>query len=155
MFESPVVPVATPQRVIREALDVYDPAATSNETSVEQGAQDAEHFRRITADGPVISFVNAMLAGAVETGASDIHFESTGDGLNVRYRVQGKLVPQVMDRSLNRSAIFARLKVLAGMNVTEKRLPQDGRIALTFSGRPIDFRASELLPISWTVSGVN
>ena len=93
---------------------------------------------------PVVRLVNALLSDAVKRGASDIHFEPEHDFLRIRYRIDGVL-RQI--RSLHRnywSAIAVRVKVMAGMNIAEMRSPQDGRISLSVSGRPIDFRASSL-----------
>jgi type II secretory ATPase GspE/PulE/Tfp pilus assembly ATPase PilB-like protein len=93
---------------------------------------------------PVVRLVNALLADAVKRGASDIHFEPEEGFLRFRYRIDGVL-RQV--RSLHRhywAAIAVRLKVMAGMDIAETRAPQDGRITLSLSGRPIDFRASTL-----------
>jgi type II secretory ATPase GspE/PulE/Tfp pilus assembly ATPase PilB-like protein len=93
---------------------------------------------------PVVRLVNALLSDAVKRGASDVHFEPEHDFLRVRYRIDGVL-RQI--RSLHRnywSAIAVRLKVMSGMNIAEMRSPQDGRIGLSVSGRPIDFRVSSL-----------
>ncbi|MCP5150830.1 MAG: Flp pilus assembly complex ATPase component TadA [Ectothiorhodospiraceae bacterium] len=93
---------------------------------------------------PVVRLVNALLSDAVKRGASDIHFEPEHDFLRIRYRIDGVL-RQI--RSLHRnywSAIAVRLKVMAGLNIAEMRAPQDGRISLSVSGRPVDFRVSSL-----------
>ncbi len=93
---------------------------------------------------PVVRLVNALMSDAVKRGASDIHFEPEHDFLRVRYRIDGVL-RQI--RSLHRnywSAIAVRVKVMAGLNIAEMRAPQDGRISLSVSGRPIDFRVSSL-----------
>ena len=97
---------------------------------------------------PVVRLVNALLSDAVKRGASDVHFEPEHDFLRVRYRIDGVL-RQI--RSLHRnywSAIAVRLKVMSGMNIAEMRAPQDGRISLSVSGRPVDFRVSSL-PTTW------
>jgi type II secretory ATPase GspE/PulE/Tfp pilus assembly ATPase PilB-like protein len=93
---------------------------------------------------PVVRLVNALLSDAVKRSASDIHFEPEHDFLRIRYRIDGVL-RQI--RSLHRnywSAIAVRVKVMSGMNIAEMRAPQDGRISLSVSGRPIDFRVSAL-----------
>ncbi len=93
---------------------------------------------------PVVRLVNALLSDAVKRGASDIHFEPEHDFLRIRYRIDGVL-RQV--RSLHRnywSAIAVRVKVMSGMNIAEMRSPQDGRISLSVSGRPVDYRVSTL-----------
>ena len=93
---------------------------------------------------PVVRLVNALLADAVKRGASDVHFEPAHEFLRIRYRIDGVL-RQI--RSLHRdhwAAIAVRLKVMASMNIAERRAPQDGRISLSVSGREIDFRVSSL-----------
>lgn len=95
-------------------------------------------------DGPVIRFVNEKLAEAVSLGASDIHFEGQASGLSVRIRINGQLTPQSTDPNLVPASVFARLKVMANANVSERRMPQDARFSAVFSGRRIDFRLSSL-----------
>ena len=93
---------------------------------------------------PVVRLVNALLSDAVKRGASDIHFEPAHEFLRIRYRIDGVL-RQI--RSLHRdhwAAIAVRLKVVASMNIAERRAPQDGRISLSVSGREVDFRVSSL-----------
>ena len=93
---------------------------------------------------PVVRLVNALLSDAVRRGASDLHFEPAQEFLRIRYRIDGVL-RQI--RSLHRdhwAAIAVRLKVMASMNIAERRAPQDGRISLSVSGRAVDFRVSSL-----------
>jgi len=91
---------------------------------------------------PVVRLIDALLTEAVQHNASDIHFEPENSFLRIRYRIDGVL-RQV--RSLHKSfwpAMVVRLKVMSGMNIAETRAPQDGRISLRLSGRPIDFRVA-------------
>ncbi|MFA6014060.1 MAG: ATPase, T2SS/T4P/T4SS family [Gallionellaceae bacterium] len=91
---------------------------------------------------PVVRLIDALLTEAVQQSASDIHFEPEHSFLRIRYRVDGVL-RQV--RSLHKSfwpAMVVRMKVMSGMNIAETRAPQDGRISLRLSGRPIDFRVA-------------
>ena len=91
---------------------------------------------------PMVRLIDALLADAVQNGASDIHFEPEQSFLRIRYRIDG-ILRQI--RSLHKSywpAMAVRLKVMSGMNIAEARAPQDGRISIKFSGRQIDFRAS-------------
>ena len=93
---------------------------------------------------PVVRLISALLADAVERGASDIHFEPEQNFLRIRYRIDGVL-RQI--RSLHRTywpAMAVRLKVMSKMNIAETRAPQDGRISATMSGRVVDFRVSSL-----------
>ena len=91
---------------------------------------------------PVVRLIDALFTEAVQLGASDIHFEPESSFLRIRYRVDGVL-RQV--RSLHKSfwpAMVVRMKVMSGMNIAETRAPQDGRMSLRLSGRPIDFRVA-------------
>jgi len=91
---------------------------------------------------PIVRLVGALLVDAVKRGASDIHFEPEAAFLRIRYRIDGVL-EQV--RSLHKTywpGVAVRLKVISGMNIAEVRAPQDGRVSLNLSGRPIDFRVS-------------
>ncbi len=91
---------------------------------------------------PVVRLIDALLTEAVQRGASDIHFEPESSFLRIRYRIDGVL-RQV--RSLHKSfwpAMVVRMKVMSSMNIAETRAPQDGRISLRLSGRPIDFRVA-------------
>ena len=97
---------------------------------------------------PVVRLVNALLSDAVKRSASDLHFEPAHEFLRIRYRIDGVL-RQI--RSLHRdhwAAIAVRLKVMASMNIAERRAPQDGRISLSVSGREVDFRVSSLPTIN-------
>ncbi len=91
---------------------------------------------------PVVRLIDALLTDAVKRGASDLHFEPEAAFLRIRYRIDG-LLRQI--RALHKScwpAMAVRLKVMAGLNIAETRNPQDGRISLQVSGRPVDFRVS-------------
>ena len=95
-------------------------------------------------DAPVITLVNQLLRRAVQSGASDLHIEPHEEGLRVRMRIDGVL-QEVMDRAdVPVKRIVSRLKVMAGLDIAETRLPQDGRIPLALAGRQIDSRVSSL-----------
>ena len=95
-------------------------------------------------EASVVRLVNEILKEAVEARASDIHIEAQAAGLKIRYRVDGVLQTQPMPPEINRfqAAIISRLKIMARLNIAEKRVPQDGRIKLKVSGREIDIRVS-------------
>lgn len=95
-------------------------------------------------EASVVRLVNEILLEAVESRASDVHIESQASGIRVRYRIDGMLHPQPVPPEINRfqAAIISRLKIMARLNIAEKRLPQDGRIKLRVSGREIDVRVS-------------
>ena len=95
-------------------------------------------------EASVVRLVNEILLEAIETHASDVHLESQPSGLVLRYRVDGMLQPQPLPPEISRfeSAIVSRLKIMARLNIAEKRLPQDGRIKLKVHGREVDVRVS-------------
>lgn len=94
--------------------------------------------------GPAVSFIDTILSQAVELRASDIHFEMRENGMQVRLRKNGVLQALPIDRSIEPAAITARVKVISGLNTSEKQLPQDGRIQQVINGRQVDFRVSTL-----------
>lgn len=100
-----------------------------------------------TDEAPIIRLVNSVLFQAVRQRASDIHFESFERGLVVRYRIDGVLYPVLTPPKHLQASIIARLKIMAGLNIAEKRLPQDGRFAIRTAGKDIDLRVS-VLPTS-------
>jgi len=105
---------------------------------------DGSELSEMAQEASVVRLVNEILIEAVETRASDIHVESQSDGLVIRYRIDGILHPQPVPPEINRfqAAIISRLKIMARLNIAEKRLPQDGRIKLRVHGREVDIRLS-------------
>ena len=105
---------------------------------------DGSELSEMAQEASVIRLVNEILLEALESRASAVHVESQPDGLAVRYRIDGILHPQPMPPEIHRfqAAIISRLKIMARMNIAEKRLPQDGRIKLKVKGRDIDVRVS-------------
>src|SRR3982751_2580253 len=95
-------------------------------------------------EASVIRLVNEIMIEAIESRASDVHIESQAAGIKVRYRVDGLLHPQPVPPEINRfqAAIISRLKIMARLNIAEKRLPQDGRIKMRVHNREIDVRVS-------------
>ncbi|SIO13084.1 type II secretion system ATPase GspE [Halodesulfovibrio marinisediminis] len=97
-----------------------------------------------SSDAPFIKLVNMVLTQAVRAGASDVHIEPFKDILRVRFRLDGVLYDKHSFIKKFHAAIVSRIKVMAKLNIAEKRLPQDGRIALTLGGRQVDLRVSTL-----------
>ncbi|MCL2006287.1 MAG: Flp pilus assembly complex ATPase component TadA [Planctomycetaceae bacterium] len=99
---------------------------------------------QLAQEASVVRLVNEILTEAVEVQASDIHIEARETGMRIRYRIDGVLQSQPMPPEINRfqSAIVSRLKIMARLNIAEKRVPQDGRIKLKVAGREIDLRLS-------------
>jgi general secretion pathway protein E len=116
----------------------------SSPRSGEASELDVQRLRDIASEAPVIRLVNQIIAGAVEARASDIHIKPNVDQVVVRYRVDGMLrTAQVLEPSL-RAAVTSRFKIMAKLDIAERRLPQDGRIKLAIRGIDIDFRVSTI-----------
>ncbi|MCL4782980.1 MAG: type II secretion system ATPase GspE [Bryobacterales bacterium] len=105
---------------------------------------DLEQLRDMASEAPVIRLVNTMIAQAVEKRASDIHIEPFEKEFRVRYRVDGVLYNQDSPPKELKAAIISRLKLMARLNIAERRLPQDGRIKIKVMGREVDLRVSTL-----------
>jgi type IV pilus assembly protein PilB len=95
-------------------------------------------------DSPVVKTVNQIILQAIQIGASDIHFDPQGDQLRIRYRVDGVMRTERSLPAQMQSVIVARAKIMAGLNVAERRLPQDGRIQVEVERRKVDLRISTL-----------
>jgi general secretion pathway protein E len=103
---------------------------------------DVDRLKDIASDAPVVRLVNLLINRAVELRASDIHIEPMENELRVRYRIDGVLQPVESPPQRLASAIVSRVKIMAKLNIAERRLAQDGRIGLAVRGRDIDFRVS-------------
>ena len=121
-------------------------AAILDETEVDGAPveEDAERLKDLASEAPVIRLVNQLIARAVETHASDIHLEPYPDRLRVRYRYDGVLHEVEPPPPRLQAAIVSRIKIMARLDIAERRLPQDGRIKLTVRGHDIDFRVSTI-----------
>ncbi|PYT32389.1 MAG: type II secretion system protein GspE [Acidobacteria bacterium] len=136
----------------QEILDAIDKYYGESEKTQALGAdfesgeegENLEHLRDMASEAPVIRLVNAMIAQAVEKRASDIHIEPFEKEFRVRYRVDGVLFNQEPPPRELKAAIISRLKLMAKLNIAERRLPQDGRIKLKILGREVDLRVSTL-----------
>ena len=95
-------------------------------------------------DAPIIRMINALLTQALRDGASDIHIEAFEDRSVVRFRLDGTLRDVVSPHRALHAAMVSRIKIMSGMDIAEKRIPQDGRISLRLGGRPVDVRVSTL-----------
>jgi general secretion pathway protein E len=120
-----------------EVLDEMVPDA-------EPAEEDAERLKDLASEAPVIRLVNQLIARAVETHASDVHLEPFPDRLRVRYRYDGVLHEVEPPPARLQAAIISRVKIMARLDIAERRLPQDGRIKLTVRGHEIDFRVSSV-----------
>ncbi len=113
-------------------------------TDAEPAEEDAERLKDLASEAPVIRLVNQLIARAVETHASDVHLEPFPDRLRVRYRYDGVLHEIEPPPARLQAAVISRIKIMARLDIAERRLPQDGRIKLTVRGHEIDFRVSTI-----------
>ena len=126
--------------VLQKIVDGIGPTAAD----VEGGdlEQDVGQLRDMAFEAPVVRLVNLLIDGALAAEASDIHIEPFEDSLRVRYRVDGLLYDQESPPRRLQAALTSRIKIMAEMNIAERRLPQDGRIRVTAQSRRVDIRVS-------------
>jgi general secretion pathway protein E len=146
--------ILAPSQTILDAINkVYDRQSGAEQVVEDvadefggHGALDSEveDLLEATDEAPVIRLVNTLLFQAVKDRASDIHFEPGELSLSVRFRVDGVLRHVVEAPSKSQASIVSRLKIMAGLNIAEKRLPQDGRIRIKIAGKDIDVRVSTI-----------
>ncbi len=148
-----VVPAESFQLRLSEAFNNPGMRAASMVGDIEESADltrlleempDVEDLLDAEEDAPVIRLINTLLAEALRESASDIHFEMFESRATVRFRIDGQLRDIVEPKRGLHAALVSRLKVMAGLDIAEKRLPQDGRITLRIAGRPVDVRVSTL-----------
>ena len=106
--------------------------------------EDVEHLRDLASEAPVIRLVNLILQRAVESRASDIHIEPFENRLKVRYRIDGVLQEVEAPPARSTAAVISRVKIMARLNIAERRLPQDGRIMHRVGGKELDLRVSSV-----------
>jgi type IV pilus assembly protein PilB len=127
---------------------VSEEAAQGTESVEVQSAKreeiDLDRLAHDSEDAPVIKIVNLILAQAVKEKASDIHIEPFQNTLKLRYRIDGELIPAESPPKALQLAITSRIKILAGLNIAERRIPQDGRFRIRVLGKEIDLRISIL-----------
>src|ERR1700679_2176737 len=104
--------------------------------------EDAERLKDLASEAPVIRLVNLLITRAVETQASDIHFEPFADKFRLRYRYDGILHEAESPPRRLTAAIISRIKIMARLDIAERRLPQDGRLQMAVRGQEVDFRVS-------------
>jgi len=132
------------QRLFQE--DQAEETSTAFTSQFEGGEVEfVEHLRDLASEAPVIRLVNQLIHRALDLGASDIHIEPFDDGLHLRYRVDGVIQEMPDPPPLSQApAISSRIKLLAGVNIAERRLPQDGRIMTRVKGHELDLRVSTI-----------
>ncbi len=150
VLERPVKILLAPTKTIREQINFYIPTTKADLLDNDVSKSD---LKALANEAPVISHLHQILSQAVDVEASDIHFESTKNGLKTRFRINGTLTEPALVNDLPADAIISRLKYLAKINISERRKPQDGRIPFMFNGKEIDLRLS-ILPTQYGQSAV-
>ncbi|MHB8530297.1 MAG: GspE/PulE family protein [Caulobacteraceae bacterium] len=142
-LQKSVVPWVAGSAEMEAALDRLFPVHTGgSDESGEVDEADVERLRDLSSDAPVVRAVNGLIARAAEVRASDIHIEPADDALKVRFRIDGTLRDEEPLAIHLKQAIVSRIKVMAGLNIAERRLPQDGRLRLAVRGHDIDLRVA-------------
>ena len=155
LFDARVVLVAYPEHDVRAAIrKVYSSDSvtaeeliaglTADSRAATEGELPLDDLLTLANEAPVVKLVNLLLLEALESRASDVHLEGYADGLRVRYRVDGVLQDAPAPPAELTAAIISRLKIMAELDIAERRLPQDGRIRLRLQDRPVDVRVSTL-----------
>ncbi|HUK55435.1 MAG TPA: type II secretion system ATPase GspE [Nitrospiria bacterium] len=124
------------------AQQVIDDLSTENLDLLASELQEPVDLLEVTDEAPIIRLVNSTMFQAVKDRVSDIHIEPFERDLEIRYRIDGIMYKILSPPKRFQSSIISRIKIMAGMNIAEKRLPQDGRIGIKIAGRDIDIRAS-------------
>ncbi|MBI3990226.1 MAG: type II secretion system ATPase GspE [candidate division NC10 bacterium] len=141
------------EREVLRALDQYYSSSSTMEKIIkdleDEGSrlaeeEDVEQLKDMASEAPVVRLVNLILSRAVESRASDVHVEPFEGKLRVRYRIDGVLIDAESPPKRLQAAIVSRIKIMAKMNIAERRLPQDGRIRLQLGGQDLDIRVSTI-----------
>jgi len=151
-----IIIALAPEQVILDAIETYYGGGVSimdrmvgkvqddDLNSLDIGEESTEHIRDMASEAPVIKLVNHIISEAIEKRASDIHLEPFTEDLILRYRIDGMLHEFEAPPKKLFSAITTRIKIMAKLDISERRLPQDGRIKLKILGKDIDMRVSTL-----------
>ena len=122
--------------------DIVDQVPGDGLTLVEEQVTDLSNLEQMAGDSPVIKLVNYVIFSAVEETASDIHIEAGDKSLRIRYRVDGSLFEKMRPPPQMQPAVVSRIKIMARLDISERRLPQDGGITVMVNKRPVDLRVS-------------
>ena len=151
-----VFPVIAGEYTLRNAIDRYYQQSDAQLQSLLKSVEEADvevveeeqeedvKAQDLAEDAPVVKLINGLLTDAVKRGASDIHIEPFEHEIRVRYRVDGALQEVMKPPVKMKAALISRVKIMAQLNIAERRVPQDGRIKLKFGSKVIDFRVSTL-----------
>ena len=128
--------------------DIIDEANLQNMTLIEEPSQDLGDLASAADESPVIKLVNYCLYNAIKEQASDIHIEPGDRTLRIRFRVDGRLIERLRPPFLMHPALVSRIKIMSSLDISQRRLPQDGAIHVMMDKRPIDIRVATL-PGKW------
>jgi type IV pilus assembly protein PilB len=123
---------------------IFEQAVVTEEEALSEEEVSIDRLREMVDEAPVVKLVNVILDQAIREGASDIHIEPHRNGLHVRYRIDGVLHDVMSPPKNLKAALVSRIKIVANLDIAERRRPQDGRIHLKVDGRDIDLRVSTL-----------
>lgn len=149
-----VEPVVAKPEEIRDAIDIYytrqadvtdeiDSLTTDGvDAADDDGEEEILESEKLSQEVPVVKIVNLIIERAINRRASDIHIEPRETSLSIRYRVDGVLREEIVIPRMLKAAVVSRLKILATINIAERRVPQDGRFTVRVNGRKIDLRVS-------------
>ena len=124
--------------------DIIQDISQNDVELVEDKKEDIEDLAKMAGESPIIKFVNYLITHAISEGASDIHIEPKQDHMKVRYRIDGILFEAMRPTVNMHPAVVSRIKIMSNLDISERRVPQDGKIAVIIGGRKIDLRVSTL-----------
>jgi type IV pilus assembly protein PilB len=142
--------VATASQILETIEHIYrvdgevDEIMQAASDEADDGEQDLASLSEVVEDAPIVKFVNLLVNQAVNDRASDIHVEPTEQDLRIRFRIDGVLHEVMRSPRSIQAGVISRLKVMADINIAERRVPQDGRITMKVGGRAIDLRVATL-----------
>ncbi len=151
---SDIKPVVATRNDVLAAIDRYYRAddalddLSSEIDSLDDEDEDLSNVKAAVDDAPIVKFVNLLITQAIQDRASDIHLEPTEHDLRVRYRIDGVLHETMRSPRSIQSGVISRLKIMADINIAERRIPQDGRLSVTAHGKKVDLRVATL-PTVW------
>jgi type IV pilus assembly protein PilB len=148
-----VKPVVATRADVAGAIDRYYRADSdlddlTNAMDAQDEEDDLSKVKEIVEDAPIVKYVNLLITQAIQDRASDIHLEPTEHDLRVRFRIDGVLHEVMRSPRAIQSGVISRLKIMADINIAERRIPQDGRLSVSAHGRKVDLRVATL-PTVW------
>jgi type IV pilus assembly protein PilB len=142
LVSTPACITSAIDRSHRVDADVEETTSLALDSTEED--EDLTHLREVTEDAPIVRLVNLLIRQAVQDRASDIHIEPAERDVRVRYRVDGVLHEVMRTPKRVQAGLISRLKIMADLNIAERRVPQDGRVSVQLAGRQVDLRVATL-----------